>query len=86
MSDPDLKQRFDAAVASSKNLSERPGNMTLLELYALYKQASNGDAIGERPNFTDLVGGAKWDAWKKLEGRSGEQAMQEYVELVESLQ
>ena len=86
MSDPDLKQRFDAAVASSKNLNDRPGNMTLLELYALYKQASNGDATGERPDFTDLVGRAKWDAWKKLEGRSGEQAMQEYVELVESLQ
>ena len=86
MSDPDLKQRFDAAVASSKNLNERPDNMTLLELYALYKQASNGDAIGERPDFTDLVGRAKWDAWKKLEARSGEQAMQEYVELVESLQ
>ena len=86
MSDPDLKQRFDAAVASSKNLNERPDNMTLLELYALYKRASNGDAKGERPNFTDLVRRAKWDAWKKLDGRSGEQAMQEYVELVESLQ
>ena len=86
MSDSDLKQRFDAAVASAKNLNERPDNMTLLELYALYKQASNGDATGERPDFTDLVGRAKWDAWKALEGRSGEQAMQEYVELVESLQ
>ena len=86
MSDSDLKQRFDAAVASAKNLNERPDNMTLLELYALYKQESNGDTTGERPDFTDLVGRAKWDAWKKLEGRSGEQAMQEYVELVDSLQ
>ena len=55
-------------------------------LYALYKQASSGDVASERPDFTDLVGRAKWDAWKALEGRSGGQAMQEYVELVESLQ
>ncbi|MEO6408230.1 MAG: acyl-CoA-binding protein [Burkholderiaceae bacterium] len=86
MSDPDLKQRFDAAVANSKTLSERPDNATLLKLYALYKQASSGDVDTERPEFTDLVGRAKWDAWNGLKGRSGDQAMQEYVELVESLQ
>ena len=82
----DLQQRFDAAVASSKNLSERPDNATLLKLYALYKQGSSGDVDGKRPGFTDLVGRAKWDAWNELEGRSTEQAMQDYVELIESLQ
>lgn len=82
----DLQQRFDAAVASSKNLSERPDNATLLELYALYKQGSGGDVDAKRPGFTDLVGRAKWDAWNELKGRSTEQAMQDYVELIESLQ
>ena len=82
----DLQQRFDAAVASSKNLSERPDNATLLKLYALYKQGSSGDVDGKRPGFTDMVGRAKWDAWNELEGRSTEQAMQDYVELIESLQ
>ena len=82
----DLNQRFEAAVASSKNLAERPDNMTLLKLYALYKQASAGDVATERPEFTDLVGRAKWDGWKALEGRSAEAAMREYAELVESLQ
>ena len=82
----DLQQRFDAAVASSKNLSERPDNATLLKLYALYKQGSSGDIDGKRPGFTDMVGRAKWDAWNELEGRSTEQAMQDYVELIESLQ
>ena len=82
----DLTLRFEAAVASSKNLTERPDNMTLLKLYALYKQASIGDVDTERPNFTELVGRAKWDAWNALSGKSSETAMQEYVELVDSLQ
>ena len=82
----DLKQRFEAAVASSKTLSERPDNTTLLRLYALYKQASAGDVDSERPEFTDLVGRAKWDSWNALKGRSAEAAMREYAELVESLQ
>ena len=82
----DLQQRFDAAVASSKNLSERPDNATLLKLYALYKQGSGGDVDAKRPGFADLVGRAKWDAWNELKGRSTEQAMQDYVELIESLQ
>ncbi len=82
----DLTQRFEAAVASSKNLAERPDNATLLRLYGLYKQASAGDVDTERPEFTDLVGRAKWDSWNALKGRSTEQAMQAYVELVESLQ
>ena len=82
----DLKTRFEAAVASSKNLAERPDNATLLKLYALFKQGSSGDVDGKRPGFTDLVGRAKWDAWNELKGKPGEQAMQEYVDLIESLQ
>ena len=82
----DLKTRFEAAVASSKNLAERPDNATLLELYALYKQGSSGDVDGKRPGFTDLVGRAKWDAWNELKGKAGEQAMQAYVDLIGSLQ
>ena len=82
----DLKTRFEAAVASSKNLAERPDNATLLKLYALYKQGSSGDVDGKRPGFTDLVGRAKWDAWNELKGQPVEQAMQAYVDLIESLQ
>ncbi len=82
----DLKTRFEAAVASSKNLAERPDNATLLELYALFKQGSSGDVDGKRPGFTDLVGRAKWDAWNELKGKPVEQAMQAYVDLIGSLQ
>jgi diazepam-binding inhibitor (GABA receptor modulator, acyl-CoA-binding protein) len=81
----DLKTQFEQAVADSKSLPEKPDNMTLLKLYALYKQASSGDADGKRPGFGDMVGRAKWDAWNGLKGKSGEEAMQEYVDLVESL-
>jgi diazepam-binding inhibitor (GABA receptor modulating acyl-CoA-binding protein) len=81
----DLKAQFEQAVAGSKSLPERPDNMTLLKLYALYKQASSGDAEGERPGFSDMVGRAKWDAWDGLRGRSSDEAMQEYIDLIESL-
>ena len=81
----DLKSQFEQAVAESKSLPEKPDNMTLLKLYALYKQASSGDADGKRPGFTDMVGRAKWDAWNGLAGTSSEQAMTDYVELIESL-
>ena len=81
----DLQSRFDAAVVNSKNLSERPDNATLLKIYALYKQASAGDVDGKRPGFTDMVGRAKWDAWNGLKGTSGDQAMQDYIDLIESL-
>lgn len=81
----ELSERFQRAVAESKALPERPDNMTLLKLYALYKQASSGDIEGERPAFTDLVGGAKWDAWNELTGTARDEAMQRYIDLVESL-
>jgi acyl-CoA-binding protein len=81
----DLKKRFEQAVADSKNLPEKPDNMTLLKIYALYKQASQGDVDGKRPGFTDMVGRAKWDAWNDVKGKSAEAAMQEYVDLIEGL-
>ena len=81
----DLKTDFDQAVADSKNLPEKPGNADLLKLYALYKQATVGDAEGDRPAMTDMVGRAKWDAWQALQGKPKDEAMREYVDLVESL-
>ncbi|OIN94095.1 MAG: acyl-CoA-binding protein [Comamonadaceae bacterium CG1_02_60_18] len=81
----DLKARFEAAVANSKNLSERPDNMTLLKLYALYKQGSVGDNADKKPGFGDMVGRAKWDAWSALKGTTSDAAMQQYIDLIESL-
>jgi len=81
----DLQAKFEAAVTHSKNLSERPDNMTLLKLYALYKQASAGDNNDKKPGFTDMVGRAKWDAWNGLKGTSEKDAMQQYIDLIESL-
>jgi diazepam-binding inhibitor (GABA receptor modulator, acyl-CoA-binding protein) len=81
----DLQAQFEAAVANSKNLTERPDNMTLLKLYALYKQGSTGDNAEKKPGFSDMVGRAKWDAWNGLKGTSNADAMQQYVDLIESL-
>ncbi len=80
-----LQEQFDQAQADSKNLSERPDNMTLLKIYALYKQASAGDVDGKRPGFTDMVGRAKFDAWDGLKGTSKDEAMQQYVDLIAEL-
>jgi len=81
----ELKQRFDEAQARVKQLDERPDNDTLLKLYALYKQGAEGDVSGERPGFFDFVGVAKYEAWDKLQGTGQEEAMQRYIDLVDSL-
>jgi acyl-CoA-binding protein len=80
-----LKAKFEQAVADSKNLPERPDNATLLKLYALFKQASAGDVDGKRPGFTDMVGRAKWDAWNELKGTATDEAMKQYVALIDEL-
>jgi diazepam-binding inhibitor (GABA receptor modulating acyl-CoA-binding protein) len=80
-----IKADFEAAVAASKSLPEKPDNMTLLQMYALYKQATEGDVEGKRPGFTDMVGRAKYDAWAGVKGKSSDEAMQEYTDLIESL-
>jgi len=81
----DLKAAFEAAVAGSTKLSERPDNATLLKIYALYKQSTQGDNAEKKPGFSDLVGRAKWDAWEKVKGTSTDDAMQQYVDLIQSL-
>jgi acyl-CoA-binding protein len=81
----DLASQFKTAVADSKKLPERPDNSTLLKLYALYKQATDGDVDGKRPGFTDMVGRAKWDAWNEIKGKTKKDAMQQYVSLIDDL-
>lgn len=81
----DLNTTFEAAVANSKNLSERPDNATLLKIYALYKQGTVGDNTERKPGFGDMVGRAKWDAWNSLKGTASDAAKQQYIDLIESL-
>ena len=82
----ELKEQFEKAAADSKNLASRPDNATLLKLYSLYKQGTEGDVNTDPPaNAFDFVNKAKYNAWEELKGKSKEDAMREYVELVESL-
>ena len=81
-----LKEQFDQAAAESKNLPEKPGNDVLLQLYSLYKQGSTGDVNTEPPsNPFDFVGKAKYEAWAALKGKSSDEAMKEYIALVNKL-
>ena len=81
----DLKQEFLKASEDIKALSSRPNNETLLELYALFKQSTEGDVSGTRPGLLDLKGRAKFDAWTRKKGLSAETAMENYIELVRKL-
>lgn len=82
----ELQKQFEDAVANSKTLSEKPSNEILLQLYSLYKQGTTGDTNTEPPsNPFDFVNKAKYDAWNSLKGKSKEEAMQEYIDLVNKL-
>lgn len=81
----ELDTQFVQAAENAKNLPQRPDNETLLQLYSLYKQATEGDVAGKRPGFTDFVGRAKFDAWKKLKGTSSDEAKQAYIKKVNEL-
>ena len=81
----ELTEQFLQAVADSKSLSERPSNETLLQLYSLYKQGTEGDVNGDAPNMFDFVAKAKYEAWSALQGKSKEDAQRAYIELVQKL-
>ena len=82
----ELKEQFEKAIADSKTLPEKPSNDTLLQLYSLYKQSTEGDINTEPPsNPFDFVNKAKYEAWSALKGRTKEEAMADYVALVDKL-
>ena len=82
----DLDTQFQTALEAVESLPSKPDNDILLELYALYKQANDGDVSGKRPSMFDFVGGAKFDAWEKLKGTDQSTAKQQYIDLVSRLQ
>ena len=81
----DLQKQFEDAAVAVKSLAERPDDNTMLQLYALFKQGSAGDVSGPKPGFFDFVGTAKYEAWEKLSGMAGEDAQQQYIDLVKKL-
>ncbi|MCX7814856.1 MAG: acyl-CoA-binding protein [Tepidimonas ignava] len=82
----DAQTAFEAALQRVQTLTRRPDNNTLLQLYALYKQATEGDNTSPKPGLTDLVARAKWDAWTKLKGLARDEAMRRYAALVDTLE
>ena len=80
-----LKEQFEQASKDVHTLKERPGNDALLNLYSLHKQASVGDVNGDEPGMFDFIAKAKYNAWATKKGLTTEQAMQQYVDLVNTL-
>lgn len=83
--DASLAAAFEQAVAQSKTLPERPDNLTLLKMYALFKQASEGDVTDEKPGAMDFVAVAKWNAREELRGVASDEAMRRYIDLIKDL-
>ena len=81
----DLKAQFEQAQKDVNTLTKRPSNEDFLFLYSHYKQANKGDVTGDRPGMLDMVGRAKYDAWAKLKGVKGDDAMKRYVDKVTAL-
>jgi len=81
----ELKQQFDQALLDVKTLTQKPNDDTLLDLYSLFKQATEGDVTGERPGFFDFAGGAKFDAREAIKGMSHDDAMKKYIDTVKGL-
>ncbi|HOX82388.1 MAG TPA: acyl-CoA-binding protein [Chryseolinea sp.] len=80
-----MQEEFLKAVAQSKELTKRPSNEELLQLYGLFKQATEGDASGDRPGGFDFKAIAKFDAWAEVKGKSKEDAMKDYIALMTRL-
>ncbi|KAM6978600.1 acyl-CoA-binding protein [Tautogolabrus adspersus] len=81
----DLKAKFDAAAEEVKKLTAKPADEEMLQVYSLFKQSTVGDVNTARPGMFDFTGKAKWDAWEKQKGKSQDDAMNEYITLVEQL-
>ena len=80
-----MSEAFEKAAEAAQQLPQRPTNEELLKLYALYKQASEGNVTGERPTGFDFKGAAKYDAWKDLEGLGKEEAEEASISFVNNL-
>ena len=81
----ELKEEFDKASKEVHQLKTKPSNETLLQLYAFFKQATEGDVKGSRPGMFDLKGRAKYDAWSSKKGMVADKAMQDYITVVQKL-
>ena len=79
------EEKFADAQVRVTTLTKAPSTDELLQLYALFKQGSTGDVSGSRPGMMDFKGRAKYDAWAGKKGLSKDQAMTEYVALVDRL-
>ncbi|MBS64220.1 acyl-CoA-binding protein [Salinisphaera sp.] len=86
----DLESRFQEAVEKVRNAPEdggfKPSNDYKLKMYALYRQATDGDVQGKKPGMLNPIARYKWQAWADMKGKSSEEAMQEYIAEVDKVE
>lgn len=81
-----MQEEFEEYAEKAKTLPDSTSNENKLILYALYKQATVGPVNTSRPSMFNMRDKAKWDAWKAVEGKSKEEAMNDYITKVKQLQ
>ena len=86
MNNEDLKNKFDEMVLAVRNatIDFSPNNAQKLKLYAFYKQATEGDVVGECPSVINMVERAKWQSWNAIKGMSKDNAMIGYLKVFDS--
>ena len=86
MAEVTCNAEFIKATVDVKNLTTKPSNEDLLELYGLSKQSITGDNETPAPGMFDFQGGYKHKAWLQLKGMSKADAQAKYIAVVARLQ
>ncbi|OMO93537.1 Acyl-CoA-binding protein, ACBP [Corchorus olitorius] len=73
------------AAAAADRLSQKVSSEVQLQLYGLYKIATEGPCTAPQPSALKMTARAKWQAWHKLGAMPPEEAMQKYIDIVTEL-
>lgn len=81
----ELRSKFAAAADFLPSLVSSLKPDQLLKFYAYYKQATIGKCNTPTPYWYNFQNKQKWDAWKSLGDLSEEDAMKQYIALLDEL-
>lgn len=86
----ELDEAFSAATAfvaaaAADRLSQKVSSDLQLQLYGLYKIATEGPCSVPQPSAFKMTARAKWQAWQKLGAMPPEEAMQMYISIITDL-
>ncbi|VDM01192.1 unnamed protein product [Schistocephalus solidus] len=76
---------FEEAKLALSKLRKEPDNDIKLKIYALFKQATEGNCTKQRPGRLDFINFAKWQAWSDLGKMTTKVASESYIKLIKQL-